>query len=479
MPVRNQNSKAATVFVYGMFNILHPGHFRFLNFAASLGNKLTVGVFSDERAPEATVKQDERLENIKALSFIHDAFILDYPVIEYINEYKPDIVVKGWEYHDEATPEKEAVEAYGGRLIYSSGEIGLSDFEDNGAATGKASISRQTQFLKRHDISTQSLQDILGRFPTLNVCVLGDIIVDNYLNCTAVGMSREDPTIVVRPAKSTLYLGGAGIVASHARSLGASVHFISVTGNDDAGEFSKTQLEQSRVASYLLQDETRPTTQKTRYRASGKTLLRVNDYSEHAISQALQKQVTDKLEELLPELDVIIFSDFSYGALPQDLINAISERAAKNEVVLAADSQCSSQIGDIKRFQNMSLITPTEHEARVSLNNSTDGLIKLSEKVREGTNAENIVITLAEEGLLMSAVENGNIVNDRLPALQPSAVDPAGAGDAFLVTSSIALAAGANIWQASYLGSLAAAVQVSRVGNIPIQSSEITAALST
>jgi sugar/nucleoside kinase (ribokinase family) len=110
--------------------------------------------------------------------------------------------------------------------------------------------------------------------------------------------------------------------------------------------------------------------------------------------------------------------------------------------------------------------------------NYVDGLVQLTDKLREATKSENIAITLGEEGLFVSGLKPSGIVNDRLPALQTAAIDPAGAGDAFLVTTAMGLAAGGSIWESSYLGSLAAAVQVSRVGNVPLSLGELAEVLA-
>jgi len=470
--------KSGTVFVSGIFNVLHPGHFRFLNFASNLGEKLIVGVLSDRLAPEATVDEKERLEFVSALSFVHEAVLLDHSPAELIAERKPDIVVKGWEFHDKENPEREALKEYGGRLIFSSGDIKMSashaESDERYETAAIRTIFKPVEFMERRQFSMKSLQKLLNKYDSLNVCVLGDIIVDQYINCEAVGMSREDPTIVVRPAESNFYLGAAGIVAAHARGLGANVHFISVCGNDEAGKYSQERLHKYGVESYVIEDDSRPTTQKTRYRAAGKTLLRVNDYSNHPISDEIAQKILDKLKELIPQINVIIFSDFSYGALPQDMVDQIIELANENNIIIAADSQISSQTGNVARFKNVSLITPTEHEARHSINNYSDGLVRLSDKIREITRSENVVVTLAGEGLLVTTLdENGDMTNDRLPALQSVPVDPAGAGDALLVTAAMGLAAGGTIWESVYLGSLASAVQVSRVGNIPLQYGEL------
>ena len=315
-----KQKKSGTVFVSGIFNVLHPGHFRFLNFASNLGDKLIVGVLSDRLAPEATVDQSERLQFISALSFVHEAVLLDTPPAEFIADRKPDIVVKGWEFHDKENPERDVLKEYGGRLIFSSGDIKLSGMNAEGEERYETAairtISKPVDFMERRQFSMKGLQNLLNKYDSINVCVLGDIIVDQYINCEPVGMSREDPTIVVRPSESNFYLGAAGIVAAHARGLGANVHFISVCGKDDAGRYAQERLEKYGVESYVIEDDSRPTTQKTRYRASGKTLLRVNDYSSHPVSDEIAQKIVDKLKDIIADIDVIIFSDFSYGALP-------------------------------------------------------------------------------------------------------------------------------------------------------------------
>ena len=117
----------------------------------------------------------------------------------------------------------------------------------------------------------------VDKFKGLRVTVLGDVIVDEYIDCDPLGMSQEDPTIVVTPIQSESFVGGAAIVAAHARSLGADVRFISVFGKDATAEFSHSKLLEYGVdVQKLFEDDTRPTTLKQRFRAAGKTLLRVS-----------------------------------------------------------------------------------------------------------------------------------------------------------------------------------------------------------
>jgi bifunctional ADP-heptose synthase (sugar kinase/adenylyltransferase) len=149
--------------------------------------------------------------------------------------------------------------------------------------------------------------------------------------------------------------------------------------------------------------------------------------------------------------------------------------AAARGVMMAADSQSSSQVGDISRFRGMTLLTPTEREARISARNHEAGLVVLAEALRSQSLAKNILLKLGEEGLLIHACigEANDWLTDRVSALNAAPKDVAGAGDSLLITSALTLASGGTIWEAACLGSLAAAVQVGRVGNTPLKTAEL------
>ena len=75
--------------------------------------------------------------------------------------------------------------------------------------------------------------------------------------------------------------------------------------------------------------------------------------------------------------------------------------------------------------------------------------------------------------MLVSGYRNGQDYLDRLPALNLDPKDPAGAGDCLFTATSMALRLGLNIWEAALVGAVAAACQVSRVGNQPLNVNEL------
>lgn len=471
--------KHKTVFVSGIFNILHPGHLRLLRFAYECGDRLIVGVENDvTAAASAHVPQQLRLEGVQSNSWVSEAFLMNTPVAEVVSRLRPDIVVKGKEHELMFNSEQKLVESYGGQLLFSSGEVAFSSLDllrREIHDPGLSPIGLPDEFLMRHGIAPKRLRELVERWTTLNVCVIGDLIIDEYITCEPLGMSQEDPTIVVTPVDSTKFLGGSGIVAAHAAGMGAQVEFVAVTGADSMREFAQNELATTRVHSHLIEDDSRPTTLKQRFRSKGKSLLRVSHLRQTSIGSKLQARLLDVVESVIEKTDLLVFSDFNYGCLPQSLVDKLIALVGASQVMMAADSQSSSQVGDISRFNGMGLITPTEREARISMRNNEDGLVVLAEKLRHQSLAQNILLKLGEEGLLIHAGndKDGGWLTDRIGALNTMPRDVAGAGDSLLIASALALASGASIWESACIGSLAAAIQVGRVGNTPIQSEEL------
>jgi rfaE bifunctional protein kinase chain/domain len=472
------------VLITGVFNVLHPGHIRLLRFGSECGTHLTVAIQSDEILEKpAYVSEKLRLECVLSNTYVDKSFITSESVPELIERLKPDILVKGREHEHEINPERKLLESYGGELIFASGEVFFTslDLLRKGflKSTGLYDFLPY-DYMNRHHIDRQQLINIVKRFSELKIVVVGDLIMDEYVICEPLGMSQEDPTIVVTPMDKKLFIGGAGIVAAHASRMGAKVDFLSVSGNDKIRDRAIELLNNEGINLHLLIDNHRPTTLKQRYRAKGKTLLRVSHLHQTDISQNLQDQLVEKLEKIISSVDLLVFSDFNYGCLPNNVVNKMTEIAKNYHTYTVADSQSSSQIGDVSRYKDMDLLTPTEREARIAVRDYNSGLVVLAEQLRQNSNAKNILLKMGEEGVLIHAEGSNEVdfLTDRIHALNNNPKDVAGAGDSMLITAAMTLRVGGSIWEAALLGSVAAGLQVGRLGNKPLNIQELQEAIN-
>jgi len=465
-------------FISGNFNILHPGHLRLIQFARECCGFLVIGVTPDN-TPGVHVKQALRVESVLGLRDVDFVLPMNISVQEIISKIKPSFVFKGKEHESKQNIEELAVAAYGGKILFSSGEVRFNSLDllvtenkdyfkvNKSYAVGKLPYKDQ-------DLS-KKVAMLLSKFESLRVAVIGDLILDEYINCESLGLSREDPTIVVSPLSSKVFVGGAGIVALHAGSLGAKVDFYSVIGVEKK---YKSLLNKSfkahKVAAHIFEDDTRPTTLKKRYRVDQKTLLRVSEIRSHDISQEIAEKILSSLTSEVNNYDLIIFSDFSYGCLPKYLVKKIIKFFKNKKTIIAADSQSSSQIGDISKFNSVDLITPTEYEARLALKDHTSGLSHLAQLIAKEFDVKNIALTLGPSGVLL---QDHNLNVEQIGALNTRPLDVSGAGDSFLATCALSLACGESLWDSGLLGSIAAAIQVSRAGNVPISKKELLESL--
>ncbi len=466
------------VLITGHFNVVHPGHIRLFKYAKNFANYLIVAVENNKLAKnKAIIDERLRLEGVKNISIVNESFLFKDSIEKLIKKVKPDFILKGKEHENKFNPEEKILKKYGGKIIFSSGDVTFTsrDFINFNNKKDIYKFNLPKRFLSRHNIEISNLEKLIKKFSNKSVCVIGDVIVDQYIETKPLGMSSEDPTIVVTPTDRMNYIGGSAIVASHASSLGAKTHLISVVGNDVYKNFLVKNLKKNGVSHNLFEDVSRPTTLKTRYRANNKTLLRVSQLIQNSIDKRIENAILKKINSIIAKLDIIIFSDYNYGCISDNLIKKISKIAKKNKVYLFADSQSSSQTGNISRFEKMDMILATEREARLALSNKDDGLVVLAEKLKLQSKCKNLFIKLAEDGLLIHAYRKNkkDWLTDKINSLNNNPIDVNGAGDAMLVTSALSYVSGASIWETALLGSLASAIQINKIGNNPLLEDEL------
>ena len=486
---------------HGCFDILHPGHLRYLTWAKERGDLLIVSVSADRVVHKGQfrpyVPQDLRAENLAALEVVGYVTIDDHDSAGWILELlKPDIYVKGKEFENvfngRMGSERQLVESYGGKVLFSSGDVVYSstriieDYRDKLAYADDQVVA----FRQRHGITNKRLQGVLDSFRGKKVLVVGDTIVDRYVHCDRLGMSADAPVLVVRPLETEMFLGGAGIVAQHSNALGARAVFCSVLGNDADGEYAQKELQRRQIEAELVTDTARPTTGKTRYLSDGRKLLNVNTFRDHNLDLPIASELQERIARHAAEADAICICDFGYGVITSSLLTELATIGMERKIPVLGDVQCSSQLGNVTRMKGITLATPSEREARVALCDRESGINDLAAMILAQTGNRALIITLAERGLMFFEPADGPFGEEckllplheikkrlryaeYLPSLATMVADSMGAGDAMLAMVSCCLAGGASVPESAYLGNCAAALECRRMGNVPVRREEV------
>src|SRR6185503_1361953 len=176
------------VHCHGCFDIVHPGHIHYLQFARSQGDILVVSVSADPQVNKGVdrplIPDDLRAQSLAALECVDYVYVNPQPTaVELLAELAPDVYVKGREYETNNDPrflaERDAVTAGGGRVVFSSGEVVFSSSTLIGQMGGVDAFNEEKvrRYLRQYDLSGPKLLSLVNAFRSLKVVVVGDYIL--------------------------------------------------------------------------------------------------------------------------------------------------------------------------------------------------------------------------------------------------------------------------------------------------------------
>ncbi len=483
------------VHCHGCFDIVHPGHVRHMRFAKAQGDILLVTITADDQVAKGDgrplIPQELRAENLAELDCVDWVLIDEHPSAEALLEaVQPDIYIKGAEYEFNQDPrferERQMVERHGGRVIFSSGDVVFSSTAL--IAAMEHSIDpyhkRLTELTLDPRLGLSTLGGILAQIRKQRVVVVGETIRDTYILCDQPDVASEGPMLTLRPVERKTYVGGAAIVARHVAAMGAQVTLVTAMPQDASAESVRSCLRAEGVEICELPIET-PLAQKCRYLVGPQKLFKVDEVAPMGLDSARREQLIDLARESVgAEVDAAIITDFGLGLLTTSLTHRLCEALRPRARVLAGD--VSGRKASLRTMRDMDLLCPSERELRETIGEFDIGLPAATWRLMNLNKARNVIVTLASEGLLAfepsdDAEATGwarRLRSSHIPSLAPIAVDPLGCGDALLAASSLALACGADLLQASFLGATAASQEAQQLGNVPIGTASIRQAIA-
>lgn len=483
------------VHCHGCFDIVHPGHISYLQFAASQGDILIVTVSADPQVNKGInrplIPQDLRAASLAALECVDYVYINPHPTaVELLEQLQPDIYIKGREYEINQDPrflaERDTVTRHGGRVVFSSGEVVYSSTALIGALEDSHPLNQEKARRFRQDfgLTGPELLGIVNRFRGRRTLVIGDYILDRYHLCDATGVAAEAPMMSLRTLRSEDYDGGAAIIAAHLAGLGAQPTLITALADDEPSHQVTNRL--SRMGIDLLTlPQRRQLVHKHRFLVDEQKLFKVDDGAVLPLDSSAEEQLAKRILDVADGVDAVIFADFGYGLLTGGLLDRIMPILRQRVPILSAD--VSGMRGSLLRFKQVDLLTPTERETRQAMGDFTSGLTAVVYNMLQATRCSQALITLGKQGLVafdhvlpmsMDGTWERKLRSAYLPSLAGQVVDPLGCGDAMLATASLTLAVNGSLQAAAYLGSLAAAAEASRLGNHPITAEQLLTCIS-
>lgn len=297
----------------------------------------------------------------------------------------------------------------------------------------------------------------------VRVLVVGDVMLDRYWFGDVSRISPEAPVPVVRIERREERLGGAANVARNAAALGANCGLLGVVGADEAGEQVERLLAESSIHSYLQRDAGNSTIIKLRVIGRQQQMVRI-DFEDAPSDTALKSKLT-QFRALLPQSDVVIFSDYGKGSLVNVAEMIQAARAAGKIVMVDPKGE------DFTPYAGATLVTPNKAELRrvVGSWKSEEQLAAKAQALREELGLKALLLTRSEEG--MSLYTADEILHVHANARE--VYDVSGAGDTVIATMAVMLGAGAPMAEALATANRAGGIVVGKLGTATVTREEL------
>ena len=319
------------------------------------------------------------------------------------------------------------------------------------------------------DLSAQRAREIIDSMRDLKVVVLGDVMLDEFVWGDVTRISPEAPVPVVEIRRESVHLGGAANVLANLIALGARASVVGVVGNDAAGERLRTSLKAlSAEDGFLVIDDQRPSTVKTRIIAHSQLVVRADRESRQPVNGNTEARIIESLQNALEDAHALVISDYDKGVVTPRILAQVLPLAYERVPVLI-----DPKLRNFSAYRPATLVTPNHHEAlrMTNLENDTDeGLREAATRIRDELNCDAVLITRGARGMVLLEGDGDPVY---VATAAREVYDVTGAGDTVIATLAASLAAGSSLIEAAGLANHAAGIVVGKIGTATADASEL------
>ena len=332
-------------------------------------------------------------------------------------------------------------------------------------------------------LGPQEKASLISQIPLLQgkrILIIGDVGLDEYVMGQVRRISPEAPVPVLEVEEEDVRLGLAANVAQNVVSLGGEAMLVSVVGEDTGANLLKDLSQKNGVSwDYMIVDNSRPTTRKTRVMAKHHHLVRVDYELRKYLSSETENRIVKTVAKNVHRADCVIIEDYAKGVVSRSLIESVSAICKKNNKKLMVDPHRANS-GSF--YRGVDLIKPNYDEA-VSLagmdfddlRDNPNKVLEVALALQKITGAKEVVLTRGKDGM---TILSGDEITE-VPTYARKVFDVTGAGDTVIAAMALGLVSGLSLVQSCMLANFAAGVVVGKVGCVPCEIPELKEYIQT
>lgn len=312
------------------------------------------------------------------------------------------------------------------------------------------------------------LLSYLERFKNRKVAVVGDMCLDEYILGEAYALSPEAPVPRLKLRRRDYTPGGGANVCNCLADLGAQVYAIGVVGDDHHGDvLQKLMSKKMNLHLVVCPGFTTTTFTKllaTKEHSPTQQMLLIDECYEGELGEDIKKEILTKVLEVIGEVEAVVLADYSYGVVSNEVIEVVAQKAALS----VGDSR--ERIG---YFKGIKYVVPNDQEAAMALGErgrEDEDIRRCGFLLLERLSAEGVIITRGAKGMMVFP-KRGEALN--IPTVAKQVFDVTGAGDVVTATVTMALLAGADLYDSARLANIAAGIAVGKIGTATVPLEEL------
>jgi D-beta-D-heptose 7-phosphate kinase/D-beta-D-heptose 1-phosphate adenosyltransferase len=320
----------------------------------------------------------------------------------------------------------------------------------------------------------QRLARIVRDLESVPILVVGDLILDAYIEGSARRVSPEAPVLVFEKDSERAQLGGACNVAANLVALGSRAAVLGVVGDDSTAGVLRNLLAETGIDdSPCVTDPSRPTTRKSRFVSRTQQVLRVDEERRHPLSGASREAVLANLRVRPFPFRAILLSDYGKGVLDRGVVEEAVAAARSVGGIVVVDPKGT----DYSKYRGVDLLTPNREEAEAATGikiRGHDDLAKVAAEIRRITGVAEVTVTLGKDGIFFETADGTAQI---LPTQARAVFDVTGAGDTVVAVLTLARANGVGLEDSLAIANAAAGIVVGRFGTWAVSRSELLSML--
>jgi len=308
--------------------------------------------------------------------------------------------------------------------------------------------------------------EIWRKMKTLKVLLVGDVMLDRYLQGAVSGKSPEADVPLIKLQHRKNLLGGAANVGLNLASIGCKCTIVGMVGNDHEGAIIKDLLaDHATLTDAIITSETRRTTVKTRVMDQAAHLIRVDSEDAHDIDEAEFAQLKNAISTLLKNdpFDVLIIQDYNKGLLSNAMLAWLLAEAKDQKLFVAVDPKFKNFFS----YKDVDLFKPNLKELKQAFSDLSENRDDVNSWIKQLHLRSKIrcsMVTLSEKGIVITDQEESK----QYDAISERLLDVTGAGDSVISIGALALFLGIPKDQIASLCLLAGASVIKELGAVPL-----------